>query len=72
MKQETLKWVKDAYKTEAECITQMLDYFDKEAFSVSSLSISSLSVKFLISAVFILFTRFQIQNRNLFLQQILL
>ena len=33
MKQETIKWVRDAYKTEAECITQMLDYFDEEAFS---------------------------------------
>ena len=29
MKQETLKWVKDAYKTEAECITNMLDYLDE-------------------------------------------
>lgn len=33
MKRETLKWVKDAYKTEAECISKMLDYFDEEAFS---------------------------------------
>ena len=29
MKQETLKWVLDAYKTEAECITKMVDYFDE-------------------------------------------
>ena len=33
MKQETLKWVKDAYKTEAECITEMLNYLDEQAFS---------------------------------------
>ena len=33
MKQETLKWVKDAYKTEAECITNMLDYLDENEFA---------------------------------------
>ncbi len=33
MKQETLKWVKDAYKTEADCITEMLNYFDEKEFS---------------------------------------
>lgn len=33
MKKETLEQVKNAYKTEAECITEMLDYFDEEKFS---------------------------------------
>ena len=33
MKQETLKWVKDAYKTEADCITEMLNHLDEEQFS---------------------------------------
>ena len=33
MKQETLKWVKDAYKIEAECITNMLDYLDENEFA---------------------------------------
>ena len=33
MKQKTLKWVKDAYKTEAECITNMLDYLDEDEFA---------------------------------------
>lgn len=33
MKQETLKWVKDAYKTEAECITNMLEYLDENEFA---------------------------------------
>ena len=33
MKQETLKWVKDAYKTEDECITNMLDYLDENEFA---------------------------------------
>ena len=33
MKQETLKWVKDAYKTEAECKTEMLNYFDEKEFA---------------------------------------
>ncbi|MBQ9734974.1 MAG: SIS domain-containing protein [Clostridia bacterium] len=33
MKQETLKWVKDAYRTESECIEKMWEYFDEEQFS---------------------------------------
>ena len=33
MKKETLIAVKDAYKIEAECITEMLNYLDEEAFS---------------------------------------
>ncbi len=33
MKQETLKWVKDAYKTEADCITEMLNHLDENEFS---------------------------------------
>ena len=33
MKQETLKWVKDAYKTEAECINEMLNYLDEKEFA---------------------------------------
>ena len=33
MKQETLQAVKQAYKIEAECIAQMLDYLDEQAFS---------------------------------------
>ncbi len=33
MRQEALKQAKQAYKTEAECIEKMLDYFDEEAFS---------------------------------------
>lgn len=33
MKKETLQWVKEAYKTEADCITEMLNYFDEEEFS---------------------------------------
>ncbi len=33
MKQETLKWVLDAYKTEADCLTKMVEYFDEAAFS---------------------------------------
>ena len=37
MKQETLKWVKDAYKTEADCITEMLNHLDEEQFSKASI-----------------------------------
>ena len=33
MKKETFEWVKNAYKTEADCITEMLNYLDEEAFS---------------------------------------
>lgn len=33
MKKETLQWVKNAYKTEAECITEMLNYLDEKEFS---------------------------------------
>ena len=33
MKKETLEWVKNAYKTEAECITEMLNYLDEEEFA---------------------------------------
>ena len=33
MKKETLEQVKNAYKIEAECITEMLDYLDEESFS---------------------------------------
>lgn len=33
MKQETLKWVKDAYKTEADCITEMLNHLDEKEFA---------------------------------------
>ena len=33
MKTETIKAVKEAYKIESECITNMLDYFDEEQFS---------------------------------------
>ncbi len=33
MKKETLKWVKDAYKTEADCITEMLNHLNEEEFS---------------------------------------
>ena len=32
MKKETLQWVKNAYKTEAECITEMLNYLDENEF----------------------------------------
>lgn len=42
MKQETLKWVKDAYKTEAECIEKMWEHFDEKEFSKA--------VEFLINA----------------------
>ena len=33
MKKETLQWVKDAYKTEADCITEMLNHLNEEEFS---------------------------------------
>ncbi len=33
MKKESLEWVKNAYKTEAECITEMLNYLDEEEFA---------------------------------------
>ena len=33
MKKESLEWVKKAYQTEAECITEMLSYLDEEEFS---------------------------------------
>ena len=33
MKNESLIQAKEAYKIEAECITNMLDYFDEEAFA---------------------------------------
>ena len=33
MKKESLEWVKKAYQTEAECISEMLNYLDEEAFS---------------------------------------
>ncbi len=33
MKNEALIAAKNAYKIESECLTQMLDYFDEEAFS---------------------------------------
>ena len=33
MKKETLQAVKEAYRTESECITEMLDYFDEDKFS---------------------------------------
>lgn len=33
MTQETLKWVKDAYKTEADCITEMLNHLDEKEFA---------------------------------------
>ena len=33
MRKEALEMAKKAYQTESECITEMLDYFDEEAFS---------------------------------------
>lgn len=33
MKKETLQWVKDAYKTEADCITEMLNHLNEEEFA---------------------------------------
>ena len=33
MNKETLKVVKEAYEIEAECLTEMLNYLDEEAFS---------------------------------------
>lgn len=33
MKKESMEAAKNAYKTESECITEMLDYFDEDAFS---------------------------------------
>lgn len=33
MEKETLKRVKDVYKIESECITEMLNYFDEKSFS---------------------------------------
>ena len=35
MKKESLIQAKEAYKTEAECITKMLDYFDEDAFAAA-------------------------------------
>ncbi len=35
MKPEALKAAKEAYKIEAECITEMLNYFDDEQFSAA-------------------------------------
>ena len=34
MKNESLIQAKEAYKIEAECITNMLDYFDEEALPI--------------------------------------
>lgn len=33
MKKESLEWVKKAYQTEAECISEMLNHLDEEEFS---------------------------------------
>lgn len=35
MKKETMQAVKDAYKIESECITEMLDYLDEDSFSAA-------------------------------------
>ncbi len=33
MKKETFEWVKNAYKTEADCITEMLNHLNEEEFA---------------------------------------